>query len=82
MDLDKNKELSKSVDSMDNDISNNIFPEARKAGRQKREIRETEKTATGADNIRLGTVPDSFQLFSILSDRGSVNLLKVGIYWP
>jgi len=76
MDLDKNKELSKSVDSMDNNISNNIFPEARKAGRQKREIRETDKTATGADNMRLGTVPDSFQLFSILSDRGSVNLLK------
>ncbi|MGH9983535.1 MAG: hypothetical protein ACRD8W_06215 [Nitrososphaeraceae archaeon] len=76
MDLEKNKELSKSVGSMDNNISNSIFPEARKAGRQKREIRETEKTATGADNIRLGTVPDSFQLFSILSDRGSVNLLK------
>jgi hypothetical protein len=38
MDLDKNKELSKSVDSLDNNISNNIFPEARKAGRQKREI--------------------------------------------
>lgn len=76
MDLDKNKELSKRVDNMDNNISSNIFPEARKAGRQKREIRETEKTATGADDIRLGTVPDSFQLFSILSDRGSVNLLK------
>lgn len=76
MDLDKNKELSKRVDSMDNNINNNIFPEPRKAGRQKREIRETEKTATGADDIRLGTVPDSFQLFSILSDRGSVNLLK------
>ena len=68
MDLDKNKELSKSVDSMDNNISNNIFPEAPKAGRQKRETRETDKTATGADNMRLGTVPDSFQLFSILSE--------------
>lgn len=76
MDLDKNKELPRRVDNMDNNISSNIFLEARKAGRQKREIRETEKTVTGADDIRLGTVPDSFQLFSILSDRGSVNLLK------
>lgn len=26
--------------------------------------------------MRLGTVPDSLELFSLLSDRGSVNLLK------
>lgn len=76
MNLDKNKELSNGDDKIDSNIKNNVFPGARKVGRQKREIRETEKALPGAAEIRLGIVPDSYELFSLLSDRGSVNLLK------
>jgi hypothetical protein len=76
MNLDKNKELSNGDDKIGNNIKNNVFPGARKVGRQKREIKETEKALSGAAEIRLGIVPDSFELFSLLSDRGSVNLLK------
>ena len=76
MDLDKNKELSNEVDKMGNYIKGNIMPGARKVVRQKREISETGKALGGAAEARLGTVPDSFELFSLLSDRGSVNLLK------
>lgn len=76
MDLDKNKKLYNDGDKIGNNIKSNAFPGGRKVGRQKREIGETEKALSGAAEIRLGTVPDSFELFSLLSDRGSVNLLK------
>ena len=76
MDLDKNKELPSGLDERVNDIRSNLFPGARKQGRQKRELSDTEKALSGEAKVRLGTVPDSFELFSLLSDRGSVNLLK------
>ena len=76
MDLDNSKESSNGVDKIGNNNKGNVFPGARKVGRQKREIRETEKVLAGTPEMRLRTVPDSFQLFSLLSDRGSVNLLK------
>jgi hypothetical protein len=76
MDLDKNKELPSGSDERVNDIRSNLFPGARKQGRQKRDLSETEKALSGGAKVRLGTVPDSFELFSLLSDRGSVNLLK------
>jgi hypothetical protein len=76
MDLDKNKKFYNGGDKIGNNIKSNAFPGGRKVGRQKREIGETEKALSGAAEIRLGTVPDSFELFSLLSDRGSVNLLK------
>jgi hypothetical protein len=76
MDLDKDKESPKGIDKRVNDIASNVFPGARKQGRQKRELGETEKVLSGEVKVRLGTVPDSFELFSLLSDKGSVNLLK------
>lgn len=77
MDIDNNKESSNGGNKINNDIKSKIFPEPRKVGgRQKREIRKTERTFSEAAEMRLGTVPDSLELFSLLSDRGSVNLLK------
>ena len=76
MDLDNSKESSNDVDKIGNNCKSNVFPGARKVGRQKRDIRETEKVLSGTPEMRLRTVPDSFELFSLLSDRGSVNLLK------
>ena len=76
MDLDNSKESSNGVDKIGNKCKSNVFPGARKVGRQKRDIRETEKVLSGTPEMRLRTVPDSFELFSLLSDRGSVNLLK------
>ena len=76
MDLDNSKESSNGVDKIGNNCKSNVFPGARKVGRQKRDIRETEKVLSGTPEMRLRTVPDSFELFSLLSDRGSVNLLK------
>ena len=76
MDPDNSKESSNGVDKIGNNSKSNVFPGARKVGRQKRDIRETEKVLSGTPEMRLRTVPDSFELFSLLSDRGSVNLLK------
>ena len=83
MGLDKNKELSKRDDKVDNEEvnNNNVFPGTRKAGIQKREIMETRKGLLGKETktstrTRTGTVPNPFEMFSLLSDRGSVNLLK------
>ena len=77
MDIENNKEAVNGGDRIDNDIKSRIFPGPRKgAGRLKREIGGTERVLPEAAEMRLGTVPDSLELFSILSDRGSVNLLK------
>lgn len=83
MGLDKNKELSRGDDKVDNEEvnNNNVFPGTRKAGIHKREIMETKKGLLGkvtkiSTRTRTGTVPNSFEMFSLLSDRGSVNLLK------
>jgi hypothetical protein len=76
MDLDKNKEVPNGIDRRDNDTRSKEFPGAKKQGSQKRELSETGKALSGEPNVRLGRVPDSFELFSLLSDRGSVNLLK------
>jgi hypothetical protein len=77
MDLEKNKKLYNGGEKIDNNnFKSNAYPGSRKVGRQIREIRETEKALSGSADISLRTVPDSFELFSLLSDRGSVNLLK------
>jgi DNA-binding HxlR family transcriptional regulator len=77
VDIENNKEAVNGGDRLDNDIKSRIFPGPRKGGRRlKREIRGTERVLPEAAEMRLGTVPDSLELFSILSDRGSVNLLK------
>jgi DNA-binding HxlR family transcriptional regulator len=77
VDIENNKEAVNGGDRIDNDIKSRIFPGPRKGGRRlKREIRGTERVLPEAAEMRLGTVPDSLELFSILSDRGSVNLLK------
>jgi DNA-binding HxlR family transcriptional regulator len=74
MDITKDKEVSNSDQTNDKGFL--------KARRTRREIREgqatTTTTTTGAAASRraAGTVPESSQLFAILSDRGSVNLLK------
>jgi hypothetical protein len=74
MDITKDKEVSNSDKTNDKGFL--------KARRTRREIREgqatTTTTTTGAAASRraAGTVPESSQLFAILSDRGSVNLLK------
>jgi DNA-binding HxlR family transcriptional regulator len=77
VDIENNKEAVNGGDRIDNDIKSRIFPGPRKGGRRlKREIGGTERVLPEAAEMRLGTVPDSLELFSILSDRGSVNLLK------
>ena len=77
MDIENNKESFNGGDRIDNEIKSRIFPGPRKGrGRLKREIGRTERAVPEAAEMRLGTVPDSLELFSILSDRGSVNLLK------
>lgn len=49
MDLDNNKESSNGGNKLNNDIKSKIFPEPRKVGgRQKREIRKTERTFSEA----------------------------------
>jgi hypothetical protein len=74
MDITKDKEVSNSDKTNDKGFL--------KARRTRREIREgqatTTATTTGAAAAarRVGTVPESSQLFAMLSDRGSVNLLK------
>ena len=75
MDLDKNKDLSNDDDKLNGNI-NSIFPKTRKLGRQSRIMNATEKCLSSTAEARFETVPDSFELFSLLSDRGSVNLLK------
>ena len=80
MDLEKKKKLYNGGDKIGNNFKSNAFPGSRKVGRQTREIRETEKALSGSADISLRTVPDSFELFSLLSDRGSVNLLKGSVY--
>lgn len=77
MDLGRNRKLYNGGDKIgNNNFKSNAYPGSRKVGRQIREIRETEKALSGSADTRLRTVPDSFELFSLLSDRGSVNLLK------
>lgn len=71
MDIENNKEAVNGGDRIDNDIKSRIFPGPRKGGgRLKREIGGTERVLPEAADMRLGTVPDSLELFSILSDRG------------
>jgi hypothetical protein len=74
MDITKDKEASNSDKTHDKGFL--------KARRTRREIREGQATTTAtttgttAAARRAGTVPESSQLFAMLSDRGSVNLLK------
>ena len=74
MDITKDKEVSNSDKTNDKGFL--------KARRTRREIREGQATTTAtttgttAAARRAGTVPESSQLFAMLSDRGSINLLK------